>query len=122
MWQLTVLYDQRCELCCRMREWLHHRPKYVQLGFIAANSEEARRLYPQLDHALTLRELHVINQHGQVYRGAKACLMCLWALRAYRAWALRLASPELMPLAQRVIARLSSQRFRFARYSSFLQT
>ena len=125
MSQLTVLYDERCNLCCRIRAWLQQQPKYVQLNFIAADSVEARALYPHLDHELTLRELHVIHeqgQHGQVYRGAKAWLMCLWALRAYRGWALRLATPELMPLALRLIARVSNKRYRFARYSSFLRS
>lgn len=120
MSQLTVLYDERCNLCCRIREWMLLQPKYVQLYFVAANSAEALALFPQLDHERTLRELHVITDAGEVYRDAKAWLMCLWALREYRLWSLRLATPELMPLARRAIARVSSNRTRLARYASFL--
>lgn len=120
MWQLTVLYDERCNVCCGIREWMLLQPKYVQLYFVAANSAEARALFPQLDHERTLHELHVINGYGEVYRDAKAWLMCLWALREYRLWSLRLATPELMPLARRAIARVSSNRGKLARYASFL--
>jgi predicted DCC family thiol-disulfide oxidoreductase YuxK len=114
--RLTVLYDARCDLCCRIRAWLQSRPQYVELAFIAANSPEAWHRFPQLDHEATLKELTLVSQRGEVYRGAKAWLMCLWALREYRAWSLRLASPELMPLARRVIARVSSQRFKLGQY------
>ncbi|MBI1760459.1 MAG: DUF393 domain-containing protein [Acidobacteria bacterium] len=120
MRQLTVLYDERCNLCCRIREWLLRQPKYVQLDFVAANSAEARARFPQLDHERSLRELHVITSAGEVYRDAKVWLMCLWALREYRLWSLRLATPELMPLARRAIARVSSKRGKLARYVSFL--
>jgi predicted DCC family thiol-disulfide oxidoreductase YuxK len=118
---LTVLYDARCDLCNRIREWMQRQPKYIEVLFIAALSEEARQRYPLLDHELTVTELHVVSNYGEVYRGAKAWLMCLWALREYRLWALRLAAPELMPLARRVIARVSSNRFRLARYGGFLR-
>jgi predicted DCC family thiol-disulfide oxidoreductase YuxK len=113
---LTVLYDARCDLCCRIRAWLQSQTKYVELAFIPAGSDAARHRFPQLDHAITLTELTIISSRGEVYRGAKAWLMCLWALREYRAWSLRLASPELMPIARRLIARVSSQRFKLGHY------
>lgn len=121
MLTLTVLYDARCDLCCRIRAWLQSRPKYVELAFIAANSDAARRRFPQLNHQATLTELTIVSNRGEVYRGAKAWLMCLWALKEYRAWSLRLASPELMPLARRLIARVSSQRFKFGQYRWLLK-
>lgn len=121
MTSLTVLFDAQCDLCGRISVWLEKQPKYVAMQFIPAASDWALYRYPQLDHRATLTELHVINHRGDVYRGAKAWLMCLWALREYREWALRFSSPEMMPLARRLIARVSSNRFRFARYRSLLQ-
>lgn len=120
MSHLTVLYDERCSLCCRITDWILLQPKYVQLNFIPANSAEARSIFPQLDHERTLRELHVITGNGEIYRAAKAWLMCLWALREYRSWSLRLATSEMMPLARRVIVRVSISRGKLARYASFL--
>jgi predicted DCC family thiol-disulfide oxidoreductase YuxK len=121
MFTLTVLYDERCDLCCRIREWMQAQPQYVALEFIAAASDEAQARYPQLDHERSLRELHVVTSYGEVYRDAKAWLMCLWALREYRAWSLRMATPELMPLARRAIARVSSNRRRLATFSNYLR-
>ena len=109
---LTVLYDARCALCRGVRSWLESQPSYVQLEFIAAGSPEARKRYPGLDHASTLQDLTVISDTGDIYAGAAGWLMCLWALRDYRAWSLTLSSPSLMPQAQRFIRWISQNRLR----------
>ena len=110
---LTILYDARCDLCCRIKVWLNQQPKYVDLAFLPAGSEEARYRFPQLDHDKTMTEMTVVSDNGLVYRGAKAWVVCLWALREYREWSLSLGSPELMPIARRFIAWISRNRFRF---------
>jgi|SRR5262245_2857323 len=110
---LTVLYDGRCALCRRAHVWLEKQPKFVPLDFVAAGSQEARRSFPGLDHENTLVDLTVIGPGGEVYQGPKAWIMCLWALRKYRGTALKLATPELMPSAKRVIAWVSHNRLRF---------
>ncbi len=111
MRELTVLYDPQCGLCSRAQAWLISKPKYVELVFVPASSDEARSRYPQLNHSLTLADLTVISDQGAVYNGPKAWLMCLWALREYREWALRLSSPELLPTAKRVISMISQNRY-----------
>jgi predicted DCC family thiol-disulfide oxidoreductase YuxK len=111
MRELTVLYDPHCGLCKRAQAWLISKPKYQELVFVPASSDEARSRYPRLDHALTLTDLTVISDQGAVYSGSKAWLMCLWALRDYREWALRLSSPELLPTAKRVISMISQNRY-----------
>jgi predicted DCC family thiol-disulfide oxidoreductase YuxK len=109
--ELTVLYDASCGLCKRVQAWLITKPKYIELVFVPATSEEARSRYPQLDHDLTLNDLTVISDEGAVYCGPKAWLMCLWALRQYRDWALRLSSPELLPTTKRVMSMISQNRY-----------
>ena len=113
MHTLTVLYDARCNLCSHLRAWLEAQPAYVELAFVPAGSPEARRRFPALDHAVTTSELTVISDDGAVYIEAKAFLMCLWALRDYRAWSLRLSSPDMLPLARRVVLWVAQNRFRF---------
>ena len=113
MQTLTVLYDARCQLCRRIRSWLEQQPAYVRLEFVAAGSDEARRRFPNLDQGAALEELTVVSDTGDVYAGAQGWLMCLWALRDYRAWALRLSTPALMPQARRVITWASQNRWRF---------
>src|SRR5262245_53925935 len=111
MFELTVLFDPNCGLCRRAQAWLLGKPKYVELVFVPATSDEARRRFPELNHDLTLDDLTVISDEGAVYRGPKAWLMCLWALRDYREWSLRLSSPELLPTAKRVISTISQNRY-----------
>lgn len=109
---LTVLYDARCNLCARFKAWLAAQPSYLELEFVAAGSDEAHRRFPALDHAHTLKELTVVSDAGEVYADAGAWVICLWALPAYRAWALRLGAPDLLPLARRVVLWISQNRFR----------
>jgi len=111
--KLTVLYDARCNLCSCIRSWLETQPGYVVLDFVPAGSEEARRRFPRLDHATTTRELTVISDAGDVYLEANAWIMCLWALHDYRAWSLRLSTPEMLPLARRIVLWVALNRFRF---------
>lgn len=110
MRRLTVLYDPECGLCRRVHSWLLNQPKYVELAFVAVNSEEAHHRYPELNHDLTIKDVTVIGDEGAVYWGAKAWLMCLWALRNYREWSFRLSSPELLPTARRVVSTISQNR------------
>src|SRR5262245_1813938 len=113
MEQLTVLYDARCELCSHIRSWLAAKPAYVRPDFVAAASDEAPRRLPYRDPAVALEELTVVSDAGDVYAGAQGWLICLWALRDYRAWALRLGTPALMPRARRFIAWVSQNRWQF---------
>ena len=113
MHTLTVLYDARCNLCSHIRSWLETQPSYVTLDFVPAGSAEARRRFPQLDHTTTAQELTVVSDAGDVYLEANAWIMCMWALRDYRAWSLRMSTPELLPLARRIVLWVALNRFRF---------
>jgi len=100
---LTVLYDARCSVCCRAREWLGTQPSYVSLEFIGAGSGEALARFPELRAATTQDELTVVANDGAIYRGVKAWLICLWAMRRYRSLALTLSTPALLPSARGII-------------------
>jgi predicted DCC family thiol-disulfide oxidoreductase YuxK len=110
MRRLTVLYDPKCALCQRAWIWLNAQRQYVRLEFLPAGSDLARSRFPDLDHEAALRELTVIGDGGEVYLGVKAWLMCLWALRDYRAMALRWSAPDRMELARRFVAFVSHNR------------
>ncbi|POX54578.1 thiol-disulfide oxidoreductase DCC family protein [Streptomyces sp. Ru72] len=90
---LTVLYDAECSLCTYVRDWLVRQAQLVPLRLVPAASEEARRLFPGLDHRATLDEITVVADAGQVYRGAAAWVVTLWALREHRPLAHRLSTP-----------------------------
>ncbi|MEO7652540.1 MAG: hypothetical protein ABIZ80_18920 [Bryobacteraceae bacterium] len=55
-------------------------------------------------------ELVAVSDLGEVYRGDKAWITVLWALRGYRGLARRLASPSLRPLAREAIRVISASR------------
>ena len=106
----TVMYDEGCPICRTARGWLEGRAQLVPLEFVAAGSAEARRRFPGLDHAATLRDLTVITDGGLVYVSDGAWLACLWALADYRGMADRLGSPRLLPTARRFIAAADAAR------------
>ncbi|MEU2711027.1 DUF393 domain-containing protein [Streptomyces sp. NPDC007205] len=97
---LTVLYDAECGLCTHLRDWLVRQPQLVPLELLPAGSDRARARFPGLDHSATLDEVTVVGDSGQVYRGAGAWIVVLWALREHRPLAHRLSTPSGARLAR----------------------
>jgi len=108
---LYVLFDAHCGLCTELSGWLREQPAYVQLRPISSASTEAREKFSSLPPG----ELAVISDAGQVWLGNNAFLVCLWALRRYRAFARTLASPLLRPLARQAFSELSHNRGNISR-------
>ena len=109
MKRLTILYDAACGFCISCRHWLEQQAKLLDLDFVAAHSAEAARRFPELESAKE-EELVVVSDEGGIYRGARAFIMCLYALEEYREWSLRLSRPDLLPLAGRAFALVSRIR------------
>lgn len=97
---LTVLYDAQCPLCRAFSTWLATQATFVPLDLVPAGTPEARRRFPELDHARTLEEVTVVAATGQVWTGAHAWVMCLWATATHRARAESLATPAGLPMAR----------------------
>ncbi len=110
MQRLTILYDARCGLCSWARRWARRQPAFVELIFLAADSPEARRRFPDLARPDEPEELVVVSDEGGVYRSDDAWIMCLYALEDFREWSLRLAVPSLRPLARQAFALVSRSR------------
>ena len=105
---LRVLYDERCALCLRCRDWLARQRSFLPLDFWACGSPEARERYgavPWLGE-----ELVVVSDEGDVWVGPSAFLVALWSLVEWREWSYRLSGPELAPLAERFFHAISSNR------------
>ena len=86
----------------------------VPLSFVPAGQEDAKRLFPSLDHDATLVDLTVIGDGGEVFSGAKAWIICLWALHEYRSIAINLRSPASWWAAKRLVTVVSRNRHRLA--------
>ncbi|MGW4495367.1 thiol-disulfide oxidoreductase DCC family protein [Streptomyces sp. NPDC004376] len=109
---LTVLYDAECALCRHVRDWLARQPKLVPVRLVAAASAEARERFPGLRPADTLEQVTVVGDAGQVYRGARAWIVVLWALREHRALAHKLSTPAGMRLARGAVLAAAKYRGR----------
>src|SRR5215469_2603890 len=110
MEKLYVLYDPRCELCRRLKDWLLVQRSWLGLSMVPAGSDKAKKMFPELDQIATCNDLAVISDKGQVYLNDRAWIMVMYALEEYRDWASRLAHPLLMPLARQAFSALSRNR------------
>lgn len=116
MEKLYVLYDPKCELCCRLRNWILVQRSWIGLALLEQGSEKARRLFPDLDKIAGKDDLAVISDEGAVYLNNSAWIMVLYAMVEYRDWASRLTHPLLMPLARQAFAALSKNRHVLSRW------
>lgn len=110
MTKLYVLYDPKCALCCRLKNWILVQRSWIGLAVVEQGSEKAKRLFPELERIATKDDLAVISDEGAVYLNDRAWIMVLYALVEYRDWAARLTHPLLMPLARQAFAALSKNR------------
>jgi len=118
MQKLYVLYDPKCELCRRLKNWVLVQRSWIGLAVVEQGSEKARRLFPGLDQIATQNDLVVISDEGEVYLNDRAWIMVLYAMVEYRDWAARLTHPLLMPLARQAFAALSKNRYFVSRLLS----
>jgi predicted DCC family thiol-disulfide oxidoreductase YuxK len=116
MKRLYVLYDPECGLCTRIKFWLVQQPAYVAIHPIPLGSPLATQLFPALPSFAKAGDLVVIGDNGGVYLGNHAWIMCLYALRDYRAMAKRLSSPMLQPLAREAFTLISRYRQSISRW------
>lgn len=110
MEKLYVLYDPKCELCCRLKNWILVQRSWIGIAVVEQGSEKAKRLFPDLDRIATNEDLAVISDEGAVYLNDRAWIMVMYAMVEYREWAARLTHPLLMPLARQAFAALSKNR------------
>ncbi len=113
---LYVLYDPKCELCERLKDWLLIQRSWLGLCMVPAGSEKARRMFPELEKIASANDLIVISDEGQVYLNNNAWIMALYALDEYRDWACHLGHPLLLPLARQAFATISRNRYAISRW------
>lgn len=104
--KLCVVYDASCGLCSGVRDWINRQPALVPVEFLASDSSEALSRFRQLPPG----ELAVVANTGEVWLGNHAWIVCLWALRDYRNWALRLSRPPLSLMAREAFAAVSRNK------------
>lgn len=112
---LTIFYDAHCGLCSRFRRWMLEQPAYVRLEFLPYDSAQARTRCPELPGLRADQEIVVMGDDGSMWQGAGAWVTCLWALRDYREWSMRLATPGMQGIARKVVHWISTNRISLSR-------
>ena len=118
MKRLYLLYDPKCALCQRLKDWLLVQRSWIELCLMPAGSEEARRMFPTLQQLASTNDLAAVSDEAQVYLNNKAWIMTLYALVEYREWACRLAHPLVLPLVRQAFATISGNRYAISRWIS----
>jgi predicted DCC family thiol-disulfide oxidoreductase YuxK len=112
---LTIFYDARCGLCSNVRKWLSAQPAYVGLEFLPYDSPAAKERCPEISRLQADREIVVMADTGDVWQGAGAWVMCLWALRDYREWSARFSGPTMQAVARKIVHLISANRLSISR-------
>ena len=107
---LTIFHDPNCGLCANFKRWLITQESFPTLQFIPYNSEKARQRFPIIDDLNAGGEIVVMADDGRWWQGPPAWLTCLWALKRYREWSFRLATPALLPTVEKLCHLLSENR------------
>lgn len=110
---LTVLYDERCALCRRCRDWLLTQPCLLPVSLVPAGSVVGDARHTSVEPWLG-KELVVVDDAGRSWVGPAAFLTCLWATARYRSVSYVLSRPGLAPLAERFFLFVSKRRDRFS--------
>jgi predicted DCC family thiol-disulfide oxidoreductase YuxK len=118
MEKLYVLYDPKCELCQRLKDWLLIQRSWLGLAMVPSGSEKAQKMFPELNNVASCNDLVVISDDGQVYLNNSAWIMVLYALDDYCEWACRLAHPMIAPFARQAFEMISKNRYAISRWLS----
>lgn len=115
---ITIFYDERCGFCRFCRAWLEAQPKYVAMRFVPRDAEEVGRRWPAVAALQDADEMLVLDDRGGLYRGEKAYIVVLYALREWRSLSLRLAQPMWRGLARRAFRMAARNRYRLSLFAS----
>ncbi|MGH7813445.1 MAG: thiol-disulfide oxidoreductase DCC family protein [Candidatus Binataceae bacterium] len=111
--RLAILYDGGCEMCRTALDGIRTFDNSGLIDAIDLNSEAAREHFPDLTREHLLEELHAVDGHGRVFRGARAINE---VLRRQHGWKGLIAYLWYVPgyawLADRQYKRISSTRHR----------
>jgi len=70
--KLAILYDGSCEMCRASLDGIRQFDNSGKMEPLDLHKEEVRAKFPDLKLENLLEELHAVDEHGRVYRGARA--------------------------------------------------
>jgi hypothetical protein len=79
------------------RRWIESETKYVAIDIVPAGRADVAGILPGVDPATLDGRLTAVDDEGNLWRDGAAELLVLWALRRYRARALKIGHPSRLP-------------------------
>lgn len=70
--RLAVLYDGACDLCRAMLQAVRQFDNSGEIDALDLHDEAVCAAFPGLDREHLMRELHAVDDRGQIFRGARA--------------------------------------------------
>ena len=112
---IEVYYDGRCGMCCTFHEWVNKQPRAFTVRFVPYQSPRAEEWFPGVNALEPEREMIVRADNGELYRAARGWVLCLLSCANYQGVARRLASPVLLPFAEKVCHALAARRHKLSK-------
>lgn len=107
---IEVYYDGHCGMCCTFHEWVNQQARAIDVRFIPYQDKRAEEWFPGVHQLEPEREMIVRTDQNAIYRGAEGWVLCLLSCEKYQGIARKLASPRLLPFAQKVCHALAARR------------
>lgn len=67
-----VIYDGHCKFCTQQIQRLAKWDGKGRLAFISLHDPQVAKRFPELTYEQLMDQMHVVDRHGQKYRGAGA--------------------------------------------------
>jgi len=107
---IEVYYDGRCGMCCTFHEWVNKQPRAFSVSFVAYQSPHAEEWFPGISKLDPERYMIVRTDTGELFRAAEGWVLCLYSCANFQKIARRLASPKLLPYAEKVCHAIADRR------------
>ncbi len=112
---IEVYYDGRCGMCCTFHEWVNKQPRAFTVRFVPYQSAQAEEWFPGVNALDPEREMIVRTDDSNLYRAAEGWVLCLLSCANYQGVARRLASPALLPFAEKACHALAARRHKLSK-------
>lgn len=110
--KIAVLYDGECPMCTSGAEKIRRFDNAGVVETISLHDPSVAERFPNLDPHQLLQELHVVDERGQVYRGARALNEILRHQHGARRWLAYLwYAPGYAWLADRQYKKVAASRY-----------
>ncbi|HVN29052.1 MAG TPA: DUF393 domain-containing protein [Candidatus Binataceae bacterium] len=109
---LAILFDGGCEMCRTSMQAIEKFDASGKIEPIDLHDPEVRAKFPALPLKDLLEELHAVDDHGNIYRGARAINEILRLQPGIRGWlAYAWYIPGYAWLAERQYKRIAASRY-----------